>query len=246
MVEVRDLHMRFGKVTALAGISFDAPDGAITGLIGENGAGKTTTLNILSGLHQPDRGEVIVDGAATNAPVDRRRRVGALLDHKGLYPRLTARENVAYFASLRGLGGAELRRRVQLTLAAVGLESAADRRTEGFSQGERMKVALARAIIHQPQNLLLDEPTNGLDVPSARSVKSILRHMRDRGVCVVFSSHVLDEVSALCYNVVIISKGRIVARGRAPALCRQAGCATLEEAFMTLTGRQEAPTCLPA
>jgi len=240
MVEVQDLHMRFGRVAALSGVSFAAANGKITGLLGENGAGKTTTLNILSGLHQPHRGTVVVDGAAMSAPVDRRERIGALLDQKGLYSRLTARENVAYFGALRGLEGAALTRRVELALAAVGLERVAHRRTEGFSQGERMKVALARAIVHGPQNLLLDEPTNGLDIPSARGFKAVLRDMRDQGVCVVFSSHVLADVSALCDNVVIISKGRTVAQGEPAALCRQAGCATLEEAFMTLTGRQEA------
>jgi sodium transport system ATP-binding protein len=239
MVEVRDLHMRFGPVTALSGVSFAAADGKITGLLGENGAGKTTTLNILSGLHQPDRGTVVVDGSAMSAPVDRRRSVGALLDQKGLYSRLTAHENVAYFGALRGLDGAALTRRVQHALAAVGLERDAHRRTGGFSQGERMKVALARAIVHGPRNLLLDEPTNGLDVPSARGFKAVLRDMRDQGVCVVFSSHVLEDVSTLCDHVVIVSKGRTVAQGVPAALCRHAGCATLEEAFMRLIGREE-------
>jgi sodium transport system ATP-binding protein len=240
MVEVHDLHMRFGRVTALSGVSFAAADGKITGLLGENGAGKTTTLNIVSGLHQPDRGTVVVDDAAMSASVDRRKRVGTLLDQKGLYPRLTAHENVAYFGALRGLEGAALTRRVQIALAAVGLERDAHRRTGGFSQGERMKVALARAIVHDPRNLLLDEPTNGLDVPSARGFKAVLRDMRDRGVCVVFSSHLLEDVSVLCDEVVIISKGRTIAEGDTAALCKRAGCTTLEEAFMRLIGREEA------
>jgi sodium transport system ATP-binding protein len=245
MVEVRDLHKRFGRVTALAGVSFNAPDGQITGLLGENGAGKTTTLNIVSGLYHPDRGDVAMDGSVA-PPHVRRQRVGALLDQKGLYERLTARENIAYFGALRGLDDAELRRRVRQTLAAVGLESIADRRAGGFSQGERMKVALARAMVHGPQNLLLDEPTNGLDVPSARNFKAILRELRDRGVCIVFSSHLLTDVSALCDNVVMIARGRTVAKGTPDALCRQTGCATLEDAFVKLTGREEAITCLPA
>ena len=245
MVEVRDLHKRFGRVTALSGISFHAPDGQITGLLGENGAGKTTTLNILSGLYPADRGDIVMDGAAATLQV-RRQRVGSLLDQKGLYSRLTARENIAYFAALRGLDGGELKRRVQQALGAVGLESVADRRAEGFSQGERMKVALARAMVHAPQNLLLDEPTNGLDVPSARSFKAILRDMRERGVCIVFSSHLLSDVSALCDNVVIVAKGRTVAQGEPTALCQTSGCATLEEAFLKLTGREESLACLPA
>jgi sodium transport system ATP-binding protein len=243
MLEVRDLHMHFGPVKALSGASFAAPDGAITGLLGENGAGKTTTMNIVSGLHQPARGTLIIDGGETSAPADRRRQVGALLDQKGLYTRLTARENVAYFGALRGLSGTGLTTRVQRALALVGLETDAERRTEGFSQGERMKVALARAIVHRPKNLLLDEPTNGLDIPSARAFKTALKQMRDEGLCIILSSHIIQDVIALCDQVVIISKGRTVTQGDPDAVCRKAGCATLEEAFMVLTGRTEATPC---
>jgi sodium transport system ATP-binding protein len=244
MVEVSDLHMHFGAVRALTGVSFVARDGTITGLLGENGAGKTTTLNIMSGWYQPMRGSVAVDEGSGQDPIERRRRVGALLDHKGLYSRLTARENVAYFAALRGLTGSELNRKVQQALAHVGIESLADRRTQGFSQGERMKVALARAIVHQPRNLILDEPTNGLDVPSARAFKAALSHMRDLGVCIVFSSHLIHDVSALCDSVVILSRGRTVAQGEPAALCKKTGCDTLEEAFMALTGHEQEATCL--
>jgi sodium transport system ATP-binding protein len=244
MVEVTDLHMHFGAVRALSGVSFVARDGAITGLLGENGAGKTTTLNIVSGLHQPTRGSVTLDNATGGDPIERKRRVGALLDHKGLYARLTARENVAYFAALHGFSGSELTRRVQRALAAVGLEALADRQTHGFSQGERMKVALARAIVHEPRNLILDEPTNGLDVPSTRAFKTALSRMRDHGVCIVFSSHLVHDVSALCDTVVIISRGRTVAEGEPAALCRKAGCDTLEEAFMALTGHTQEHPCL--
>jgi sodium transport system ATP-binding protein len=245
MVEVRNLQKRFGRVTALSDVSFNASDGEITGLLGENGAGKTTTLNILSGLYHADRGDVTLNGTAATLQ-GRRQNVGALLDQKGLYSRLTARENITYFGALRGLDGAELRRGVQEALAAVGLEPIADRRTDGFSQGERMKVALARAMVHAPRNLLLDEPTNGLDIRSARSFRAILRDMRDRGVCIVFSSHLLSDISALCDNVVIIAKGRTVAHGQPRALCRRVECATLEDAFLKLTRREEGLTCLPA
>ena len=244
MVEVRDLHMHFGAIRALTGVSFTAPDGTITGLLGENGAGKTTTLNIVSGLHSPTRGHVVVDGEETDAPAGRRQRVGALLDQKGLYVKLTARENVAYFGALRGFSGGELARRVQRALAIVGLESEAERRTEGFSQGERMKVALARAIVHTPRNLLLDEPTNGLDIPSARGFKAALRRMRDEGTCIILSSHIIHDVLALCDEVVIIARGRTVIQGNPDAVSRAAGSATLEEAFMVLSGRQEDATCL--
>src|SRR5262245_59809089 len=214
MTEVRDLHMRFGPVKAPSGVSQPAADGAITGLVGQNGAGKTTTLNIVSGLHEPNQGAVVVDGISTT-PQDRRSKIGALLDQKGLYSRLTARENVEYFGALRGFEGGELNRRTQHALATVGLESGAHRRTEGFSQGERMKVALARAIVHSPQHLLLDEPTNGLDIPSARGFKSVLRRMRDDGVCIVLSSHMVEDMGALCDTIVIVSRGRVVAQGSA-------------------------------
>jgi sodium transport system ATP-binding protein len=244
MVEVTDLHMHFGAVRALNGVSFVAPDGAITGLLGENGAGKTTTLNIVSGLHQAMRGSVVLDGGTAGDPFERRRHVGALLDQKGLYPRLTARENVAYFGTLRGFTGTELTRRVNRALAAVGIESLAERQTQGFSQGERMKVALARAIVHEPWNLILDEPTNGLDVPSARTFKAALSRMRELGVCIVFSSHLIHDVSALCDTVVIISRGRTVAQGEPEALCRKTGCSTLEETFMAVTGHEREATCL--
>ena len=244
MVEVRDLHMHFGAIRALTGVSFTAPDGTITGLLGENGAGKTTTLNIVSGLHSPTRGNVVVDGEETDTPAGRRQRVGALLDQKGLYVKLTARENVAYFGALRGFSGGELARRVQRALAIVGLESDAERRTEGFSQGERMKVALARAIVHTPRNLLLDEPTNGLDIPSARGFKAALRRMRDEGTCIILSSHIIHDVLALCDEVVIIARGRTVIQGNPDAVSRAAGSGTLEEAFMVLSGRQEDATCL--
>src|SRR5262245_10076409 len=244
MVEVADLHMRFGAVRALNGVSFVARDGVITGLLGENGAGKTTTLNIVSGLHQPTRGSVAFDGRAADEPIERRRHVGALLDQKGLYPRLTVRENVAYFGALRGFSGSELTRRVNRALTTVGIESLAERRTHGFSQGERMKVALARAIVHEPRNLILDEPTNGLDVPSARTFKAALSRMRELGACIVFSSHLIHDVSALCDTVVIIARGRTVAQGEPAALCRKTECDTLEEAFMVLTGHEQEASCL--
>ena len=243
MVEVSDLHMQFGSVHALTGVSFVAPDAAITGLLGENGAGKTTTLNIVSGLHQPMRGAVVLDGSATS-PLECRRHVGALLDQKGLYVRLTARENVAYFGALRGFSGGELSRRVERALAIVGIESLANRPTHGFSQGERMKVALARAIVHEPKNLILDEPTNGLDVPSARTFRAALSRMRDLGTCIVFSSHLIHDVSTLCDTVVIISRGRTVAQGEPAALCTQTGSKTLEDAFIRLTGHTREAACL--
>jgi len=236
MIEIQQLHKRFGHVTAVNGLSFTASDGAITGLLGANGAGKTTALGMICGLLAPDSGAVSVGGASSGR--DRRSLIGALLDHQGLYPRLTARENIAYFGELQGLSRPALGRRVRELVSALGLDELADRRVEGFSRGERLKVALGRALVHAPQHLVLDEPTNGLDVASIHSLRGLLRRLREEGRCVVFSSHVLDQVAALCDSVVIMARGRLVARGSVEALCTQAGAATLEDAFMALTSRE--------
>jgi sodium transport system ATP-binding protein len=238
MIHVRNLRKRFGAVTAVDDIAFDAPDGAITGLLGENGAGKTTTLAMICGLMRPDEGSIQV-GSVPGTPVERRRKIGALLDHKGLYGRLTARENIAYFGELHGMSGTVLDQRVEDVLGQLGLAQIADRRTAGFSQGERMKVALGRAIVHSPGHLLLDEPTNGLDIPAVHGLREVLRRMRDSGACIVFSSHVLDDVRALCDHVVMISRGRVAATGSERAICEQIGCATLEGAFAALTAPRE-------
>ena len=224
MIQARNLQKSFGAVQAVRDLSFSAPDGAITGLLGSNGAGKTTTLRMICGVLQPDNGWVRID-----------KPVGALLDHVGLYPRLTARENLAYFGELRGIPRAKLAERIEQVLSQLGMEAIADRRTAGFSQGERMKTALARAILHSPQNLLLDEPTNGLDVPSVRALRSLLRQMRDSGMCLVLSSHILEEVRIVCDHVVIVSVGRVVAEGSPEDLCRLTDSASLEDAFIKLT-----------
>lgn len=236
MIEVRNLCKTFGLVPAVTDVSFTAPDGMITGILGENGAGKTTTLAMICGLLRPDGGSIEI---RVGAPAEQRPRLGALLDHKGLYGRLTARENIAYFGALHGLEGRALDRRVQEVLMQLGLEGIADRRTAGFSQGERMKVSLGRAIVHSPPHLLLDEPTNGLDIPTAHGLRQMLRRMRDRGTCIIFSSHVLDDVRALCDKVVILSHGHVAADGDAAAICRAAGTPTLEEAFLKLTRGEE-------
>jgi sodium transport system ATP-binding protein len=237
MIEVRNLRKAFGPVRAVSDVSFRASNGRITGILGENGAGKTTTLALICGLLRPDEGWVRV-GPDDSSPIERRRRLGALLDHKGLYDRLTARENIAYFGRLQGVLPCLLERRVEDVLARLDLARVADRRVAGFSQGERMKVALGRAIVHSPAHVLLDEPTNGLDIPSVHGLREALRRMRDSGTCILFSTHVLDEVRALCDSVVIISRGRVVAQGDPADVCRLAGYATLEEAYLALTDRE--------
>ena len=238
MIQVSHLSKRFGDVDAVRDVSFTAPNGRITGLLGENGAGKTTTLALICGLIPADGGSIQV-GPDAGTPIERRRRIGALLDHKGLYDRLTARENIAYFGRLQGIAPRVLEVQVTDVLRQLGLERIADRRVAGFSQGERMKVALGRAIVHAPPHVLLDEPTNGLDIPTVHGLRDVLRRMRDRGTCVIFSSHVLEEVQALCDNIIVISHGCVVANGDVAAICRHTQCATLEDAFLKVTGHLE-------
>jgi sodium transport system ATP-binding protein len=243
MIEIHAIAKAFGPrkaVHAVDGVSFNAPDGEITGLLGPNGAGKTTLLRMLATLIQPDDGRASVDGM--DVVRDRyavRERIGVLSDARGLYPRLTARENVRYFGALHGLAGAALEARIDTLFAALALTEHADRRTHGFSQGERMKVAIARALVHDPDTILLDEPTNGLDIMSVRALREQLRALRGAGKCLLFSSHVMQEVVALCDRIVILAHGRVVAHGTASELQAQAGTASLEDAFVTLLGTGE-------
>src|SRR5580692_12771900 len=244
MITIEKLEKSFSGRPVVRGLSFEAHDGAITGLLGANGAGKTTTLRMICGVLKPESGRITIDHStdATDSP-QRQLQVGALLDHIGLYSRLTVRENLAYFGRLRGIPSEELGKRIDQVIAKLGLESIADRRTAGFSQGERMKTALGRAMLHSPKNLLLDEPTNGLDVPTVRSLRDLLRRLCEAGTCVVFSSHVLDEVRALCDKVVIISNGTLVAQGSPADLCSATDATSLEEAFIKLTCSREAAEC---
>ena len=243
MIVVDALVKTFGKraeVRAADGVSFAAHDGAITGVLGPNGAGKTTVLRMLATLLVPDAGHATVDGF--DVVRDRqavRERIGVLSDARGLYPRLTARENVRYYGELHGLRGAALEARVESLIDALGMSGMADRRTQGFSQGERMKVAIARALVHDPPNILLDEPTNGLDIMSVRALREQLRALRSAGKCLVFSSHVMQEVTALCDSIVVLAHGRVAAQGTAQALLHDTGAASLEDAFVGLIGSGE-------
>jgi sodium transport system ATP-binding protein len=240
MIEVRDLRKAFGTVKAVDGVSFSAEDGKITGLLGPNGAGKTTTLRMLYTLMKPDHGHVLVDALdAQTETVEVRRRLGVLPDSRGLYKRLTARENVRYFADLHGLDARLADERANALITALGMQDIADRRTEGFSQGQRVKTAIARALIHDPKNVILDEPTNGLDVMSTRAMRSFLHKLRDEGRCVLFSSHIMQEVGALCDHIVVIAKGKVVAQGSPDALRAQTGEANLEDAFVKAIGTDE-------
>ncbi|MGH8373149.1 MAG: ATP-binding cassette domain-containing protein [Gammaproteobacteria bacterium] len=237
MIEVENISKHFGAVQALREVSFRAPDGCITGLLGPNGAGKSTTLRIISTVIKADRGSVRVDGSEVHGDDNAvRLKLGVLPHASGLYPRLSARENIRYFGELNGLRGNPLATRVEELITLLEIDEFADRKAKGFSQGQRIKVALARALVHGPRNLILDEPTNGLDVMATRALRSLIRKLREQGHCVVFSSHIMQEVAALCDDIVIIAQGRIVAHGTPDVLRQQTGEQDLEEAFVKLAG----------
>ena len=241
MIEARALCKRFGDVQAVRDVSFVARDGEITALLGPNGAGKTTTLRMIAALVAPTSGAARVDGVDCACdPLGARSRMGVLSDARGLYARLTARENITYYGALRGLSSAAIEAAIARLAPLLDLEAILDRRTDGFSQGERMKVAIARAIVHDPPNVLLDEPTNGLDVMTTRNLREVVRSLREAGKCVVFSSHVMQEVTALCDAIVIVARGAVVAQGSSEELLAASGRANLEDAFVQLTGGEAA------
>jgi sodium transport system ATP-binding protein len=240
VIALQGVKKRFGKVEALRGVSFEVADGQVTGLLGPNGAGKTTALRVVYGVLTPDEGRATVDGLDLSADrVAAQGRLGVLPHAQGLYPRLTAREHVRYFAELHGMVGEALERRVEEVLSILDMKEIADRRTDGFSQGQRVKVALARALVHDPRNVVLDEPTNGLDVGATRAVRALLKKLREEGRCVLFSSHVMQEVAMLCDRVVVIARGEVVAQGTPDELRQATGKESLEDAFVAAIGSEE-------
>ena len=240
MIELKQLTKAFGEVKAVDGVSFTARDGEITGLLGPNGAGKTTTLRMLYTLMKPDSGQVLVDGIdAAVDPIAVRKRLGVLPDARGLYKRLTSRENIEYFGRLQGMDEATIARRIDGLSRALDMDEIIDRRTDGFSQGQRVKTAIARALIHDPKNCILDEPTNGLDVMATRAMRDFLRHLKAEGRCVLFSSHIMQEVGALCDRIVVIAHGHVVADASPDQLREQAGTSNLEDAFVQVIGSAE-------
>ncbi|HSG59299.1 MAG TPA: ATP-binding cassette domain-containing protein [Woeseiaceae bacterium] len=233
MITVDNIHKSFGAVKAVRGVSFSAPDGKITGLLGPNGAGKSTTLRVLYTVLRPDEGSAQIDGVDVVADSLRaRQRIGALPHGAGLYPHLTARENIAYYATLCGLSKTSIDEKVEGIVDLLDIRDFVDRRTKGFSQGQRTKVALARALVHDPQNVILDEPSNGLDVMATRSLRELILRLRDDGRCVLFSSHVMQEVAALCDDIVIIANGRVAIDDSADGIRNRTGCDDLEDAFV--------------
>jgi sodium transport system ATP-binding protein len=248
MIEAAALRKRFGPIEAVRDVSFCANDGSITGLLGPNGAGKSTTLRMLYGVLTPDGGSARIDGLDIRGETSAARaHLGVLPHAAGLYGNLTGRENIAYFGSLHGIARRRIAGRVTELSHALDMQGFIDRRARGFSQGQRIKVALARALVHDPANLILDEPTNGLDVMAIRNLREILRNLRAQGRCIVFSSHVMQEVAALCDQVVIIGRGSVLAQGTLQEIRERSsernggrgGTATLEESFLEILGETE-------
>jgi sodium transport system ATP-binding protein len=240
MIEVSNLRKSFGKVKAVNGVSFTARDGEITGLLGPNGAGKTTTLRMLYSLLPPDEGEIRIDGLdPTRDAMEIKRTLGVVPDSRGLYSRLTARENISYYGELHGMKKNAIRERIDNLIETLDMGDFIERRTEGFSQGQRVKVAIARAMVHTPQTVLMDEPSNGLDVMSTRALRHYIRDLRSEGHSVVLSTHIMQEVAALCDRIVIIAKGEVAADGTAEELLERSGCTSLEDAFVKLIGSEE-------
>ncbi len=240
MIRVDGLEKRFGSVEALKGVSFAAADGRITGLLGPNGAGKSTTLRILYTVLKPNAGTAYIDDCSVlDDPLAARRSIGVLPHGAGLYPQLSARENIQYFGRLTGLTGKTLEQRVDALVDRLEMKEFADRKAGGFSQGQRTKVALARALVHEPRNLLLDEPSNGLDVMATRALRALIIRLKAEGKCILFSSHVMQEVAAVCDDIVIIGKGRVVMSGTPDMIREKTGFDNLEDAFVSAIGSAE-------
>lgn len=239
MIEVDSIEKDFGKVRALRGVSFRAEPGRVTGLLGPNGAGKSTCLRILSSVMRCDRGTASIAGinVATD-PLRVRQQIGVLPHGAGLYPQLTARENILYYGRLHGIGKAPLDTRISELVERLDLGGIIDRRAKGFSQGERTKVALARALVNQPKYLLLDEPTSGLDVMATRDLRAWLAELREQGCCILLSSHVMQEISALADELVIVAHGQVAAAGTPAELIEQFGETDLEQIFVDAVSRE--------
>jgi len=240
MIQVNDLKKHYGTIKAVDGVSFNCPDGQITGLLGPNGAGKSTTLRMIAGLIKPMSGTVLIDGHDVAAdPQTARATIGVQSDMIGVYPRLTPREQLRYYGCFYNLSGQKLEDRVNAVIKEFNMQEIADRRAEGFSRGQRQKIVLGRALVHDPRNIIMDEPTNGLDVMAVRETRDTIRMFRDQGRCVLFSTHYMDEAERLCDHIAIIVEGKIVAFGTPSELKNRTGQSNLEDAFVVLAGGRE-------
>ncbi|MCA9925571.1 MAG: ATP-binding cassette domain-containing protein [Anaerolineales bacterium] len=240
MIQVTELCKSFGAVRAVQNVSFSAPNGKITGLLGPNGAGKSTTMRMIAGVLQPDGGAALIDEIDVQQQrVEAQKRLGVLPDKRGIYQRLTSRENIAYYGRLHGLSGSALEKRIDELIDLLDMEDIANRRAEGFSTGQKVKVSIARSLVHNPPNIMLDEPTLGLDVMSTRAMRGVIRQLREDQRTVLFSSHIMQEVASLCDNIVVIARGQVVAQGSPGDLRQQTGKADLEDAFVAIIGSGE-------
>jgi len=240
MITAKHLSKSFGNVKAVDHVSFVAKDGKITGLLGPNGAGKSTTLRMLYTVFKPDSGSAEIDGNDIQGDtLQVKRNLGVLTHGAGIYERLSARENIRYYGAVHGMSGGPLNRRIDELAELLEMQDFIERRTKGFSQGQTTKVALARALVHSPKNVLLDEPTNGLDVMATRGLRKVIKRLKESGHCVLFSSHIMQEVAALCDEIIIISKGTIVAQGSPESLLAATGESSLEDAFVKTVGSDE-------
>jgi len=240
MIEVKAISKSFGDVQAVKEVTFIAPNNQVTALLGANGAGKTTSLRMIYSLISPDSGQVLIDGIdPKKQPEEARKLLGVLPDTRGLYLRLTARENITYFGELHGMNEADIKTRTESLVKDLRMEDFIDRKTEGFSQGQRVKVAIARALVHDPKNIILDEPTNGLDVMSTRGVRRFLNKEKERGKCILFSSHVMQEVSAVSDEILVVHDGIVCASGSEAELKQQSGQINLEDAFVHIVTNGE-------
>ena len=236
MIKVTSLKKNFGNVTALDGASFNAEDGKITALLGPNGAGKSTCLRILSTIIKPSDGEATISGLSVSEDSFAvRQQIGVLPHNSGIYSRLNAVENIDYYGQLHGIEAHELDERIENLLDQLQMKEFCLRPSEGYSQGQKIKVSLARALIHDPLNILLDEPSSGLDIMATRALRDIIIGLKDRGKCVLFSSHIMQEVETLCENIVIIDKGIVKFDGTIDQFRNHSGSHDLEEAFLKIT-----------
>ena len=236
MIKATSLTKSYGTVSAVNDVSFEAASGKVTALLGPNGAGKSTILRILSTIISPDTGSATIDGLdVTTDTMDVRRKIGVLPHNTGIYDRLTAIENIRYFGNLQQVKRAELTDRIDKLIHLLDMNEFCNRRVSGFSQGQKMKVALARALVHDPQYILLDEPTNGLDVMATRALRKVIHDIKDAGKCILFSSHVMQEVESLCDHLVILGQGKHKFCGTIKELQERSGTANLEDAFVMIS-----------
>ncbi len=234
---IENLEKRFGNVQALGGISFEARKGELFGLLGPNGAGKTTTIRSICSIIKPDAGSIEVDGVNVRKhPLEALKKMAVVLEEGSLYERLTSEENMILFAEFHGLKKDVIRERVEQVSKTLGLDEFLKRQFKGLSKGNRQKVLLGQALVVDPPLLILDEPTAGLDVPTQKSIRDLLKKIK-KSRTILYSTHIMSEAEELCDRAAIIDHGRLMAQGTVPELLKKTNTKTLEESFLKLVGR---------